>query len=78
MDNKILEIKNLTVEYYRNRKVITAVNNISFNVNENETLSIVGESGCGKSTVALSILNLINSNEGRITTGEIIYNKKYG
>jgi len=77
MDNKILEIKNLTVEYYRNRKVITAVNNISFNVNENETLSIVGESGCGKSTVALSILNLINSNEGRITTGEIIYNKKY-
>ncbi|HCJ65923.1 MAG TPA: hypothetical protein DHV62_01000, partial [Elusimicrobia bacterium] len=73
MDEKILEIRNLSVEYYRRKRVIPAVRNVSLEINENETLGIVGESGCGKSTLALAILRLINLNEGKITSGEILF-----
>ncbi|MBN1621398.1 MAG: ABC transporter ATP-binding protein [Endomicrobiales bacterium] len=70
----LLEIKNLSVEYYRNNKIIPAVRDVSLNVFQEETLAIVGESGCGKSTLAQSILGLIFPGEGRITKGEILYN----
>jgi len=73
MNGKILQIKNLSVEYYRRKKVIPAVKNVSLEINENETLGIVGESGCGKSTLALAILQLIQPNEGKITNGEILF-----
>jgi len=68
-----LEIKNLLVEYYRRKRIIPAVRNVSLTLNEGETLGIVGESGCGKSTLALAILRLIQPNEGKITAGEILF-----
>lgn len=69
----ILEIKKLSVEYYRNKKIIHAVKNFSLTVQKGETLAIAGESGSGKSTVALSILNLIMPYEGKITSGKILF-----
>src|ERR1700690_4405909 len=70
----ILQIKNLSVEYYREKHVIPAVRNLSLDIREGETISIVGESGCGKSTLALSILRLIFPQDGKIVSGEILFN----
>jgi ABC-type dipeptide/oligopeptide/nickel transport system ATPase component len=70
----ILQVKNLSVAYYRGKEVIAAVRDISFDVEEGKTLAIVGESGSGKSTVALSLMGLIFPFEGAITRGEITYN----
>lgn len=62
----LLEIKNLCVEYHRKGKTIPAVRNVSLDLDREETLGIVGESGCGKSSIALSILKLIPLYEGNI------------
>ncbi len=69
----LLEIKNLSVEYYRRKKIIPAVRSVSLGIDKNETLGIVGESGCGKSSLALAILRLIQPNEGKISQGEILF-----
>lgn len=73
---EILKVRNLSVEYYRNRQIIPAVKDVSISLEEGETLAIVGESGSGKSTLAMSILGLIFPYEGKITSGEIIYKQK--
>ena len=70
----LLEIKNLSVEYYRGNKVIPAVRDVSLKLEAGKSLGLVGESGSGKSTVALAILKLIGAHEGRITRGEILFN----
>jgi oligopeptide/dipeptide ABC transporter ATP-binding protein len=66
----LLTIKNLSVTYHRGKENIPAVRDVSFDLDHGQTLGIVGESGCGKSTVALSILKLIEPYEGHIQ-GEI-------
>ncbi len=70
----MLAIQNLSAEYYRRGKVISAVRDVSLTVNRGETVGLVGESGSGKSTLALSILRLIGSQEGKITKGKILFN----
>lgn len=60
MNKKILEVKNLTTRFSLIKQTITAVDDISFDLYEDEILAIVGESGCGKSVTLLSILNLID------------------
>ncbi|MFB0527444.1 MAG: ABC transporter ATP-binding protein [bacterium] len=70
---KILEVKNLSVEFYKGGKVIEAVRDTSLTLERNEVLGIVGESGCGKSTLALSILKLIPEKEGKVVSGEILF-----
>ncbi len=70
----MLNIKNLSVEYYRRGKTIPAVRNVSLELAPGETLGIVGESGSGKSTLALAVLRLIGKHEGRITQGHILFN----
>lgn len=72
MQHPLLEIKNLNVEFQTESGTVRAVEGVSFSVKKGETLGIVGESGCGKSVTALSIMRLITS-LGKITSGEIIF-----
>ncbi|MFH1259412.1 MAG: ABC transporter ATP-binding protein [Elusimicrobiota bacterium] len=72
MNNKLLEIRNLSVEYYRAQKVIPAVSRVSLELGEGEILGVVGESGCGKTTLGLALLRLIPKNEGKIIEGEVL------
>jgi microcin C transport system ATP-binding protein len=72
----MLEIENLSVEYYRRGKTIPAVIDVSLSLAAGETLGLVGESGSGKSTVALAILRLIAPQDGRITQGKILLEGK--
>jgi oligopeptide transport system ATP-binding protein len=67
----LLNLKNLTTRFYTEEGVVHAVNNISYTMREGEILGVVGESGCGKSVHALSILRLIPNPPGRIEHGEI-------
>ncbi|WP_334122072.1 ABC transporter ATP-binding protein [Glutamicibacter sp.] len=61
-----LSVKNLTVEYATRDGVFRAVDDVSFDVQRGETLAVVGESGCGKSTIAKSIMRLIKPAHGQI------------
>jgi len=70
----MLEIKDLEVIYKTDLETIQAVNNISFTLDRGETLGIVGETGAGKTTTALSILRLLPFRTGRITGGSICFN----
>ncbi|WP_348672321.1 ABC transporter ATP-binding protein [uncultured Abyssibacter sp.] len=67
----LLEVDNLQVEFATDRGIARAIDGVSFEVNEGETLGIVGESGCGKSVTSLSIMGLIPRPPGRIAGGEI-------
>jgi len=69
-DQFLLEIKGLKTYFYTEDGVVKAVDGVDFNVRAGEILGLVGESGCGKSVTALSIMGLI-SNPGRILEGEI-------
>lgn len=72
MDNKLLEIKNLSVHYITSDSTVKAVNNISLTINKGESLGLVGETGAGKTTTALSIMQLIPNPPGKIIGGEIL------
>lgn len=73
MKDKILEIKDLHVHYTSGKKTVKALNGISFSLEEGESLGIVGETGAGKTTMALAIMQLIATPPGKIVNGEIIY-----
>jgi peptide/nickel transport system ATP-binding protein len=73
----VLSIKNLTVHYItKELSACKAVNNFSLDIKKGETIGLVGETGAGKTTVALSILRLLQSPPGKILGGEIIYKDK--
>ena len=67
----LLDVDGLKTWFYTRDGVVRAVDGVSFSVNAGETLAVVGESGCGKSVSALSILRLITSPPGRIVAGEV-------
>ncbi|WP_390910345.1 oligopeptide/dipeptide ABC transporter ATP-binding protein [Pseudosulfitobacter sp. SM2401] len=67
----LLEINDLAVTFATRHGEVTALDSVSLHVNEGETLGIVGESGCGKSITALSVMGLIPQPPGRIKTGSI-------
>ena len=69
----ILEVSNLKTHFFLEEGVVKAVDDVSFNISAQETLCLVGESGCGKSLTALSILRLIPSPPGKIVSGSITY-----
>ncbi len=69
---RVLEIKNLEISFFDGKKQTRRTDRVSFEVREGEILALVGESGCGKSITALSILRLLARN-GRVTGGEILY-----
>ena len=68
----LLEVKNLTTRFDTEEGIVHAVNGISYILDEGETLGVVGESGCGKSVHALSIMRLIPIPPGRIEEGEVL------
>lgn len=73
MARNIVEFRNLKTYFYTEEGVVKAVNDVSFSIREGETVCVVGESGCGKSVTALSLMRLIQSPPGKIVGGEIIF-----
>ena len=73
MKEKLLEVKNLNVEYHSDSYVFHAVNGISFDLGCQETIGLVGETGAGKTTTALAIMQLLSERTSRVNSGEIIF-----
>ncbi len=69
----LLDVRNLTTHFHTQSGVVKAVNGVSYNVSRGETIALVGESGCGKTVSALSILRLISEPPGKIISGEILF-----
>jgi oligopeptide/dipeptide ABC transporter ATP-binding protein len=73
----LLEVRNLYTEFHTLEGIVHAVNNVSFIIDEGETMALVGESGCGKSVTMLSLIGLVAAPAGRIVGGEaLFYNGK--
>lgn len=73
-NNIILKVNELKTYFFTRRGVVRAVDGVSFELRRGECLCLVGESGCGKSVTALSILRLFDSPPGRIVGGTVLYN----
>ena len=69
----LLEVNDLRTHFFTQDGVVKAVNGVSFNVDEGETLGIVGESGCGKSVSVLSVMRLIPMPPGKIVGGSVLF-----
>jgi len=69
----LIQVKDLRTSFFTPEGEVKAVDGVSFEIDEGKTLGLVGESGCGKSVTALSILRLVPSPPGRIVGGEILY-----
>ena len=72
--DKLLKVKDLKTYFYTDDGVVKAVDGVDFDVESGKTIGIVGESGCGKSITAMSILRLIPSPPGKIVNGRITFN----
>jgi oligopeptide/dipeptide ABC transporter ATP-binding protein len=72
--DELIRVENLKTHFFTHAGVVKAVDGVSFNLAKGETLGIVGESGCGKSVTALSILRLIQNPPGKIVGGRIMFN----
>jgi oligopeptide/dipeptide ABC transporter ATP-binding protein len=70
---QLLKVEGLTTYFHTFDGIVKAVDDVSFSINRNETLAIVGESGCGKSVTAQSIMGLIPDPPGRIESGRIVF-----
>ncbi|MCY9656542.1 ABC transporter ATP-binding protein [Paenibacillus chondroitinus] len=73
MPGTLAEFKDLHTYFYTEQGIVKSVNGVSFRIGEGETVALVGESGCGKSVTALSMMGLIEQPAGRIVGGEIIF-----
>ena len=73
MDDKLLEVNNLSVIYKTDDAVYRAVNKINFDLHRKETIGLVGETGAGKTTTALAIMQLLPERTGKVTEGEILF-----
>jgi oligopeptide transport system ATP-binding protein len=70
---KLLEVRNLSTQFFTRDGVVHAVDNVNFELDYGETLGLVGESGCGKSVTALSLTRLVPNPPGKIVSGEILF-----
>ncbi len=75
-EDLLLEVNNLTTYFYTDEGTARAVDGVSWSIPKGKTLGLVGESGCGKSVTALSILRLVQSPPGNIEAGEVLYKGK--
>jgi peptide/nickel transport system ATP-binding protein len=71
-ENKMLEIKNLTIHYVTDDGVVRAVNDLNMSIGKGESIGLVGETGAGKTTTALGILQLVPNPPGKIIGGQIL------
>jgi ABC-type dipeptide/oligopeptide/nickel transport system ATPase component len=69
----LLEVRGLKTYFYTSEGVVKAVDGVSYNVGEGETVALVGESGCGKTVSALSVMRLVAPPAGRIIDGQILF-----
>ena len=74
-NNKLIELRDLKTYFYTEDGVVKAVDGVSFSIERQKTLGVVGESGCGKSVTALSIMGLVPMPPGKIVGGSIIYHR---
>jgi oligopeptide/dipeptide ABC transporter ATP-binding protein len=74
MTANLLEVNNLQTYFFTRSGVVKAVDDVTFSIKPSETLGVVGESGCGKSVTALSVMRLVASPPGKIVGGEINFN----
>jgi oligopeptide/dipeptide ABC transporter ATP-binding protein len=70
---KLLRIENLKTQFFTSAGTVRAVDGITYDVDEGETVAVVGESGCGKSVSALSVMRLVAEPAGRIVEGRIVF-----
>lgn len=75
MEEKLIDVKNLCIQFQTSGGIVRAVDNVSFDIKKGEVFALVGESGCGKSTTAMGIMQLIKE-PGRISDGEIFFEGK--
>lgn len=73
MPKECLRIENLKTYFHTSEGIVRAVDGVSLSIKEGETVGVVGESGCGKSMLAMSILRLISDPPGKIESGEIYF-----
>jgi oligopeptide/dipeptide ABC transporter ATP-binding protein len=73
-EKPLLEVNNLVTQFHTQNGIVKAVDGVSYNVSRGETIALVGESGCGKTVSALSILRLIPNPPGKIISGEVLFN----
>lgn len=69
----LLSVKNLSTHFFTEEGVVKAVQDVSFSIKRSRTFGLVGESGCGKSVTALSIMRLLPAPQGKIVGGEIVF-----
>jgi len=73
MEQPLIELRNLQTQFFTEDGLVRAVDGVSYTLAKGETLGVVGESGCGKSVTALSILRLIPDPPGKIVNGEVLF-----
>ena len=77
MAKPVIEVHDLQTHFFTDEGVVRAVDGVNFDLDQGKVLAIVGESGCGKSVTAFSILQLI-SPPGRLVGGQVVYHRKGG
>jgi len=73
MDNRLLEVKDLRINFHTEEGTVPAINEVSLHINKGETLRLVGESGSGKSVTSLFVMRLIPTPPGQIAAGKIVF-----
>lgn len=73
MNQKILEVEDLSVKFFTSDGIVNAVDHVTFSIHKEEVLGLVGESGCGKSVTSLAIMRLLPMPPAKITSGKIIF-----
>lgn len=73
MSDKLLDVRDLVIEYVTDDGTVHAVNHVDLQIGRGETLGLVGETGAGKTTIALSLLGLIPNPPGRVCQGQIVF-----